>query len=226
MQASLYAIFRAPFAILSRFCTRNVHRRGRNEGGGGAPHDDASLLPNAPPEDGVGDCEIGASAVSDTDTATCHDIDRRQESFRAAERDIEIDVDGTINQSIRDGSIRDVTACGCARDVTACKDTRESNLSQPVVQGPTVVQGPPYDDTAHRLDPDIDLFSRELFESFQRRNLYSRMEEHSVVAISTNTSAPPSELRGPSRDEFEKWYAIGQTRGCTAARLKMVVDRT
>lgn len=69
------------------------------------------------------------------------------------------------------------------------------------------------------MNVDVDLFSRELSDALQKKALAARMECHSICSVGTNHYATETLRSGPTPDEFEKWYLIGQARGCSARAL-------
>lgn len=74
------------------------------------------------------------------------------------------------------------------------------------------------DDPMLGLNVDTDLFSRELAETLQKRALAARMETHSICSVGTNNDAARSRTgHAHSREDFEKWYLIGQSRGCSSS---------
>jgi hypothetical protein len=69
------------------------------------------------------------------------------------------------------------------------------------------------EDSLERLNLDTDLFSRELTETLQRRALAERLDElHAIRSVGTNTQDP--QLREASDADRQRWYMMGQTRGC------------
>ena len=70
-------------------------------------------------------------------------------------------------------------------------------------------------------DPDVetDLLSREMCDVLRLKAIHARMEKWSICSV--GTGGQPASPRLP---DLEKWYLIGQTRGCCSTSMLKVAN--
>lgn len=163
MQATLFDIFRMPFSIIARFCSRRAKKR--QEGAPPRPP------PRPPPPPQLLLLSVDDNEADRLEAGVVCADSPRVVSFSEPQLPLQVSTHSSASTA---------------------ESAPDSTL----------------------LDPDTDLFSRELFEAFKRRKLWARMEQFSVRGVGRN-AAYTDELRAPTKAEFQKWYLIGQGRGGT-----------
>ena len=112
--------------------------------------------------------------------------------------------------------------------VMEADDDVEKNISESGRDVPSVTTDatclPPIIDRHEEdaLDIGVDLFSRDLFEAFRRRDIALRLEAHTLHSVGTCSRV----LTSPSDKSYDHWYMIGQGRGCTSTSVIKMCGQT
>lgn len=202
--SDLLAWVRVPFNLLSFFSARGAKALPVHPIAHQSPSDSIRALQDH------GDCELGGVEARDLEM-----------NVRSAQ------IDGSDDD---DSMSPMITSCEgvYAMDATAISNNAvsltgaapipliERYSSAGLMSGNGGVRNATVAAASGTFDPDTDLFSRELFEAFNRKGLTSRMDEYCVCSVGTGTAKVTDD------SDFEKWYMMGQGRGCDVSALKMM----